>query len=661
MIIRAIRLFNVGVYAGEHCIEPSVWSDGYRRPITLIGGMNGAGKTTLVNAVLLALYGSQSPFVRAARVSYSAFLESLISRDSPRDVGSWVELELQFPTQHEASLWRVRRSWRVLNVRAVERLEVWRDNSLDPVMTEVWDDRVQQTMPSALAGLFFQNGEEIFALAESDETPTSVQEAVCSMLGVDLVDRLIADLGVVIRRNTAKLRDPELRARFDQIQAEKEYLQLQLARRRQDLARTNTDLARTEELLRRKKEEYMKHGSSLWEHHEKLTREAERLREACVQTRGELLSLASGPLPLLLVLPLLIRLRESLTREEMSRQAQAALPLLVERNTRLLQCLEQTGIPEQVLQAIRRTLDDQLAETQRLSETNRLFPVTSVGMGQLRYFIDTLSGELRALAWSAMTKMHQFESLRENVERQLEAYPDKAVAESTLREITQLTGQLEGLKRQKERLSQEIRSLEHQLRQTDGKLDKLANSLVEAEEAERVIRYASRSQDTMRMFRHRLITDRLERLANEIHASFRLLGHKSSLFSRVSIDPRTLRIMLLNDRNEEIPKSRLSDGEKQVLAVAVLWGLVRVSGRRLPVIVDAPLGRLDSSHRATFLTKYLPNVSHQVIVLSTDTEIVGPHLHLIDSHVGRRYLLVYDDQYRRTRITEGYFAVREEG
>jgi len=44
-------------------------------------------------------------------------------------------------------------------------------------------------------------------------------------------------------------------------------------------------------------------------------------------------------------------------------------------------------------------------------------------------------------------------------------------------------------------------------------------------------------------------------------------------------------------------------GLKQLLAIAFLWGLARVSGRKLPVAIDS-LGRLDSSHRTNLVERY---------------------------------------------------------
>ena len=56
MYIRRLELFNFGVYAGKN---EFVFTG--NKPVVLIGGMNGHGKTTFLEAILLSLYGSNSP------------------------------------------------------------------------------------------------------------------------------------------------------------------------------------------------------------------------------------------------------------------------------------------------------------------------------------------------------------------------------------------------------------------------------------------------------------------------------------------------------------------------------------------------------------------------------------------------------------------------
>jgi len=87
----------------------------------------------------------------------------------------------------------------------------------------------------------------------------------------------------------------------------------------------------------------------------------------------------------------------------------------------------------------------------------------------------------------------------------------------------------------------------------------------------------------------------------------------------------------------------------------MLWGLARASGRPLPVVIDTPLGRLDSSHRDQLLKRYFPNASHQVLLFSTDEEIDEECFRKIKPWVGRAYRLEFDESLDATQVQPGYF------
>ena len=55
--------------------------------------------------------------------------------------------------------------------------------------------------------------------------------------------------------------------------------------------------------------------------------------------------------------------------------------------------------------------------------------------------------------------------------------------------------------------------------------------------------------------------------------------------------------------------------------MSLLWGLAQTSELKLPIIIDTPLSRLDSTHRDNIVNNYFPNAGEQVVILSTDTEI----------------------------------------
>src|SRR6185503_782893 len=104
-----------------------------------------------------------------------------------------------------------------------------------------------------------------------------------------------------------------------------------------------------------------------------------------------------------------------------------------------------------------------------------------------------------------------------------------------------------------------------------------------------------------------------------------------------------------------LPKAQLSAGEKQIYAIAMLWALAKVSGRPLPIIVDTPLARLDSDHRRLLVQEYFPAASHQVIILSTDTEVDQTYFAGLRRSISHAYHLNFDPIENVTGIQDGYF------
>ena len=147
----------------------------------------------------------------------------------------------------------------------------------------------------------------------------------------------------------------------------------------------------------------------------------------------------------------------------------------------------------------------------------------------------------------------------------------------------------------------------------------------------------------------------IEHIERLVLDSFRQLLRKESLVADLRISPDDFQLELRNDSEEHIFSNRLSAGERQLLAVSLLWGLARASGRPLPIVVDTPLGRLDASHRTHLVERYFPNASHQVLLLSTDEEIDEKYYPKLKSRVGNSYTLEFDDKLDSTQIKLGYF------
>ena len=92
------------------------------------------------------------------------------------------------------------------------------------------------------------------------------------------------------------------------------------------------------------------------------------------------------------------------------------------------------------------------------------------------------------------------------------------------------------------------------------------------------------------------------------------------------------------------------------MVIATLWALAKCSDKKLPVIIDTPLARLDSAHRMSIVKSYFPLASEQSIILSTDSEVFGNYYEALKPNISDEFTLVYDEGTRSTSIKRGYFT-----
>ena len=107
-----------------------------------------------------------------------------------------------------------------------------------------------------------------------------------------------------------------------------------------------------------------------------------------------------------------------------------------------------------------------------------------------------------------------------------------------------------------------------------------------------------------------------------------------------------------------VDQGSLSAGEKQLMVISILWALAICSKKKLPVIIDTPLSRLDSTHRAALVTTYFPQASEQTIILSTDSEIDRHYYDMMQEYIGDEFTLNYSEETKSTTISRGYFQER---
>ena len=109
------------------------------------------------------------------------------------------------------------------------------------------------------------------------------------------------------------------------------------------------------------------------------------------------------------------------------------------------------------------------------------------------------------------------------------------------------------------------------------------------------------------------------------------------------------------DLYKNIDLSRLSKGERQIFILALYWAIIILSNQNIPFVIDTPYARIDANHRKEISEKFFPNISKQVIILSTDEEINEEYYGIIKPYIAKEYLLINDENQNKTTIENRYF------
>jgi DNA sulfur modification protein DndD len=171
---------------------------------------------------------------------------------------------------------------------------------------------------------------------------------------------------------------------------------------------------------------------------------------------------------------------------------------------------------------------------------------------------------------------------------------------------------------------------------------------------DRTIKYSNMALSIIEKYQIELQKRKTDILAETITSCYKKLANKKNLIQRIEMDSETLNMRYISEEGKEVPKDSLSAGEQQLMVISILWALAICSKKKLPVIIDTPLSRLDSLHRTALIQTYFPNAGEQTIILSTDSEIDGNYYRLMKENVGDEFNLKYDETTQSTSIERGY-------
>jgi len=656
MLLTRLSLHNVGPFAGQQTLDLEPPS--HDRPIILIGGMNGCGKTTILEAVLLTLYGKLSPAVKEAGVGYDEYLRRLLNRGHVRD-GACIELDFRSRQDGTDAVYRVTRAWSMRSSSVRDRVDVQIDGRYDPVLSEHWQERVESFLPVRLSKLFFFDGERIESLADPRRAPDMISAAIHALLGIDIVVQLEADLTLLDRRKVKEQQDEKGAEAIGALEDELNSLQSQRSDLKQRIASLVDPLRRAEIEVERLEEQFRRDGGESAARREVYEDERIRIEASIAEVRKQMVAIAGGPLPLLLVRDQLGDVLAQAARERDAAQADTMAEILQSRDTRILDALRDMEVPPDAIRKVQALLERDRADRVAGEGFDRRLDLNPGTVDHIQRLLDHVLDEQRSAALQLLERHDGLMDRSVEVQRALAASPDEEAIRPLAEALERQRGDVTVRRRDQARLEGELDALEQRIatatRELERRLEVRRSVEVANADVNRFLVHCGRARGTLERFRTRLIEQHVQRLEGLVLEGFARLLRKERMVSRVRIDPQSCELTLFDASGKEWAMERLSAGERQLLATSILWGLARAARRPLPVVIDTPLGRLDSDHRRHFVEGYLPWASHQALVLSTDEEIDEAHLERLRRRIGRSYRLDHDDDAGSTTISEGYF------
>ncbi|PML14700.1 DNA sulfur modification protein DndD [Vibrio breoganii] len=660
MLITKLTLNNFRVFRGVHEIDlrpaPARLSksgpiEGTERPIILFGGLNGAGKTSILTAVRLALFGRQSFSQLLSNGDYVDALSELIHKGvghgGVQDNAS-IELEFKYSQNGEENTYKVIRGWKR---GKKDNLCLEKDGVQIPELNyEQCQGFLNELIPTGIADLFFFDGEKIAELAE-DESGSVLKTAVRRLLGLDVIAKLKSDLNIFLKKQGAGALSQSLKEEMNSLDEQRI-----IHERKAEKLRGEADIVDAQiELVSRDilslENKLSQNGGAWAKTREDEQQKVESLLKEKVELEKQIRMEMETNLPFSLAPKAMQKLQTQIKQEQQVKKKQNFGNELDSFLETL--CSKYPSFDTEMAQNA--IADSFKAHVGEFDSTELLLDISDRQSSTIDYQLSNLSQDSFSRFDKARVRLQKVEEEIDNASSNIARAPEQE-------QVQELFADVRALDKKKEKLIIEYHGLlekaKRELRlalETARQIQKLHDKHKDQSNKDQSVSNAQNSILLLEKFGEQLTKARVNQLENEFVQSYKKLARKEDLQLTASINPATFDVELVDEHGIKINRKAMSAGEKQIYAISILEALGRTSGRKLPIIIDTPLGRLDSHHRDKLVENYFPTASHQVVILSTDTEIDRNYTSLIQDDLARTYEICFDGTTKSSTLKEGYF------
>lgn len=713
MKIEKIVLYNFGSYLGENIFDmcPQNVSNGN---VVLIGGKNGAGKTTLFSGIKLALYGYKASGYQNLNSHYRKDVKKFFNDSARYDMAEYcyVELTLKMSNGQMEDEYVMCRKWNVLSEK-LEDFEIFSIQKngikLGEEALSDFENYMLNIIPPELFDMFFFDGEQIADYFLGDDGSEKVRNAFMILCGYDTFDIIERNFRRITYGKKGTVVDSE---EYLTLKEQREYLEKELSELYEESTNLQDSIDLNKAEIDKIDKSYRLSGGILQDElNKKIMRlkEEEHFRE---EKKGLLKKTANEEIPYIIVRDLLMQVLRQIEDEADKQKIEilqeslvSLLPHVMKNVYRKLEWQENDELTQLVISEL--ALEAAKKGGAHTEEILRLSADDNRYLHQLiaRYLSlskeDVMTAE-RELKESLLRSQKLREEIdKSHIEGADDYLQERAVLNVKIEEDTQRRTELSEIiqrksielqevialsKRAEKKLEEELKNqsindlsqksvmffsaLQQRLYSSEidkveklfmKKIKQLARKknfidkiLIDTHFNVHIFRYAEyESCQIVKRINNMGVEKYIQEYGN-VHCDSILLNAKCSDLSEF-VNKYTENTKMI-ECLQEIEKSRLSKGEKQVFIMALYWALVQLSNHEVPFVIDTPFARIDTEHRLNITQNFFMDLQGQVFVFSTNEEIVGENYNMIAKDIRAKFILENLDNTRTLVLTNKYFG-----
>ncbi|MBM7691632.1 DNA sulfur modification protein DndD [Peribacillus deserti] len=666
MLLKKLKFNNYKTYYGIQEVDlyiPKDVREDKGQNIILLGGLNGAGKTTILKAILYILFGKRGMTDSEHKRLFSNVLNNTFFDEGGRECS--VSLSLETDSGEE---WTLRIKWFFDQYKSVtheqRELEIRKAGSkmakharIENI--EAYNRFIDRIIPYHAAPFFIFDGEEIKDIILRQNS-NEMKAAIHKITGMEAYKQLLVDLRALKNSLDNQLAKAAGQGKLSAFQTQLDEVDLSITNLESRKKKLRAEILSNEEIIEKTKTERSKKISLNSKSRESIVKQQSRVSTELKLATDSLNDFLKQNMISIILGDKISKLKKQLKLEnEFNHKKILRDASLTPYRKFINQLLNQSITPplnhEQLEQisklgediwikenAIKHTVPEDFKELHDISNNEYSYLINLAikdKMQAANYInkIEKLQQELEALEVEIRNAPESVDIEEENERIDLLT---KAVGEKNLR-LKSLNLRLNNALDERASIKNNISRLSNK----GGNFEELRQQSVQVEKAIKA----------MEQYVTEVTTLKATLIKEEFSSMLRQLFRKQDEFGNIEFDIDTYTIRLYNDRMKEISIQDRSAGEMQMISSALIWALTKASDLSLPVVIDTPLGRLDSYHRNHLINHYYKELSEQVIILSTDTEITQEYVKLMEKNSYKQYMLDYNEEKKYTVIRDGYF------